>query len=127
MSRWLRLLVWTVSIPGLSGCAQVTVGTEGGINSRTAAQLNDEVREALQADALQGSREAAWRVYLHYATVESSRARSERIYWAQIAAENGDSRGELAYAMMLLRGDRSGHDPRRERRGCFWLRRAAAS
>lgn len=70
----------------------------------------------LAEEALNGSGDAAREMATHYVL---KGGKQDALYWALIAAQNGDTIG-MYQAAVLLHGS---HDPGNERRALFWLRR----
>jgi len=84
-------------------------------------QIPTENVAATRKEALEGSPDAAQRLYDYYAMYLLDR--KEAIYWAQISAENGNPAGQHAYGSRLLKlGDEES-----KMRALYWLRRAAGS
>ena len=81
--------------------------------------LSDVEIKALEPQALRGSAEAAQRLCDFYDFVRMDRM--ERMFWAQIAAENGGHINEYNYGFMLHEDT----NPRNQMRARFWLERAA--
>lgn len=87
--------------------------------SISGAALDSQSIDQLSNDALNGSGEAARRIAAHYLVAQGNR--KEGLYWALIAAENGDIVGQYN-AGLLLKDD---PDPRNRKRALYWLRLAA--
>jgi hypothetical protein len=86
--------------------------------------IDDVALPGIQDSALDGSREDAERVLMHYLELCSRGDDCAHVrYWAMIAAENGTVAGQQMLAAQL-RGDQ---DPRNRRRAEFWERRARAA
>lgn len=81
--------------------------------------LDSPELERLSNDALNGSGEAARKISIHYLVAQGNR--KEGLFWALIAAENGDVIGQYN-AGFLLKDD---PDPRNKVRALYWLRLAA--
>lgn len=81
------------------------------------ALSNKQYRE-LAMSAVNGSVEAAWRLYMSASTTNNFK---EAIYWASIASENGDEDGRYQMALILV------HSPLdiQRNRGIYWLKRLA--
>ena len=95
--------------------------TEAPIPSVHGVALDSPELERLSSEALNGSGEAARRVLTHYLVAQGNR--TEGLFWALIAAENGDVVGQYN-AGFLLKDD---PDPRQRVRALYWLRVAADS
>ena len=80
--------------------------------------LDSSTLKKLSEQAIDGSCEAARKVSIHYSIAQGNR--SKAIYWAIIAAENGDSVGQYN-AGFLLKDDK---DPNNRRRAKYWLKKA---
>jgi TPR repeat protein len=75
--------------------------------------------EAVEKQALEGSSDAALRLYQFYRKVVLNEETAT--YWAQIAAENGNVVGQYAFGLYLLERD----DSKSALRARYWLGRAA--
>ena len=73
----------------------------------------------LEADALSGSQEAAFRLYLFYEFVRLDPKQS--LFWVTISAENGHPVGQYNLGVKLT----NDKDLRNRQRALFWLRRSA--
>lgn len=76
--------------------------------------------EELELKAINGSGSAAMELAHYYEIAEINPPKEE--YWAQVAAENGDTDGEYTLGFVLT--ERS--EPLVHQRGCYWIKRAAA-
>ena len=91
------------------------------ISGNEAAKLRDEEIPALQVKALEGSDEAAGKLFGYY--MFSSYDRGKAIYWLTVQAENGSAMA--AYNLGAMLGQESDADKRT--RAIFWLKKAEAS
>jgi hypothetical protein len=73
----------------------------------------------IEKQALEGSPDAAQRLYRYYRKVALNSEAA--VYWAQIAADNGDATGQYAFGLELL--ERKDEDS--AVRAKYWIRRAA--
>lgn len=93
--------------------------------------ISDSLRTILQNEALQGSKEPAYRIYLYFSLLTNDI--EEKLFWLRISAENGDVRGQYAYGFSLLnkdyirlfkRGDFK-NSQIAQKRARYWLQKAA--
>ena len=81
----------------------------------------------LKKDALGGEPEAAFKLYQFYEIFNYDKKKAE--YWARIAAENNNIKGQYSYAICLLSDKYSDMDSleidQRKQRAIFWLKKAA--
>jgi len=80
--------------------------------------LDSTTLKKLSVQALDGSAEAGRKVSIHYLMTQGDRKKA--IYWALIAAENGDSVGQYNVGSLLM----DDHDPNNRRRAVYWLKKA---
>jgi TPR repeat protein len=81
--------------------------------------LTDNEVQRLADEALGGTAEGAFRLYLFFELVKGDHL--EALFWLQIAAENGHPIGQYNFGGML----RKDPDPRNRQRARFWFERAA--
>jgi TPR repeat protein len=102
----------------LSALAAPATGDEWNmINAKY--QIPKHELAAVRAAALDGSGDAAQRLYKHYSMLALDE--KEAFFWAQISAENGNPQGQHAYGIMLLQ-DKSDES---RARAVYWIRLAA--
>jgi TPR repeat protein len=76
----------------------------------------------LEAEALEGSFDAAKRICYYFMIATPTQAGRERLYWCEMAAVNSEGDGVAEYnagALLNEEGDR-----RERRRAIYWLKRA---
>ena len=81
--------------------------------------ISDKDLPIVKNEALGGSGEAALRLYKYYRKIALDP--KSAIYWAQVAAENGDPIGQYTFGLELLELK----DEQSETRARYWMRRAA--
>lgn len=111
------VLMITLSVFGVAMAQKIN--TESPVVSISGAALSSQLINQLSSDALNGSGEAAMKIATHYLVAEGNH--KEGLFWALIAAENGDVVGQYN-AGFLLKDD---PDPRNQKRALYWLRIAA--
>ena len=74
--------------------------------------------QILQDEALDGSPEAALRLYFYHKDVSLNPEKS--FYWGRLSAQSGDPVGQYEFGVLLSRDV----DPRNRRRARFWLKKA---
>jgi TPR repeat protein len=100
------------------GSAMAQQKTDKPVIGMDGVALDSATLEKLSVQALDGSGEAARKVSIHYLMTQKDRKKA--IYWALIAAENGDSVGQY-HVGFLLKDD---PDPNNRRRAIFWLKKS---
>ncbi|MCZ4303328.1 hypothetical protein O4G98_01145 [Zoogloeaceae bacterium G21618-S1] len=95
--------------------------SERSVSSVHGMALDGSEIKRLASDALDGSGDAARRLALHFLVAQGDR--EEGLYWAIIAAENGDIIGQYNTGFLL----KDDPDPRNRQRAIYWLKRAKAA
>jgi TPR repeat protein len=90
------------------------------VTTYTRYHIPDAERPALEQLALDGSADAAFRLYLNL-DLENAKL-EEKIFWVTIAAENGSVGAQHMLGRYLARTSK---DPRLRRRARYWFKRAA--
>ncbi len=117
MTAWLRLLF-------LVGCVLLAAHRSPANNDdwrmiNAKHQIPTHELGAVKSAALEGSADAAQRLYKHYSMLSLDEAQA--LFWAQISAENGNPQGQHAYGFMLLQKK----DKESTVRATYWIRLAA--
>ncbi len=115
-------------VAGSSGVGAVRAERAHWVSTADRFALSDQERAALERVAVDGSVGAAGRLRLFYATRPEGEQLREVEHWTRIEVENGGGQGAQAtLGAALLELAKREKDERLHRRGCFWLRRAAAA
>lgn len=101
--------------------ALIAVGSVYGQNMNSGLVIPDAQIQQVEVAALQGSKEAARRLVNHYDYGVGDHVQA--LYWAEIAAENGDPVAEFNYGTLL----RLKTDQMSQVRARFWYLRAEQS
>jgi TPR repeat protein len=99
-----------------------------GRSTATLLFLSDAERASLEIQALDGSSDAAFRLYLFHATRgPEDRKPQEEFHWATIAAENGHPSAQHSLARILFERAEEAKDGPLFRRACYWLKQSCSS
>jgi TPR repeat protein len=93
------------------------------VDSYTRYHIPAEERPTVEQQALDGSAEAAYRLFFSL-DVEQNARLEEKLFWVTIAAENGSVGAQHMLGRYLALTSK---DPRLRRRARFWFKRAAES
>jgi TPR repeat protein len=117
----IRIILVTVLLSYLLGEeASVMAEREKPVAGVSGLTITEKDIPAFERKALDGDPDAARRLSSFY-QIRSDR--SQAIYWATIAAENGSVVGQYNLGFLL----RDDPDPKNQRRAIYWLKRAAES